>query len=140
MMKSYTIGENEYHVPLLNVNQNVEIAKILRACGLAGGNFSLEQMLDVITEKDELQHFLATILVPVNGKFDKANLAERMRDAGELDSETMVEVIESFFASNESWIKKLEAIFLKRFPALATNNNGTLSTEPMPPETVKKNF
>lgn len=115
--KQFKIGDKNFFVPLLNVNQDVEIAKILQRCGVLSGDFSAEKIIAAITEHDELHHFLATILVPVNGKFEKDKLGERMAEVGELDSDMMVEVIQDFFGKNGSWAKKLESIFEQQFPS-----------------------
>lgn len=134
-VKRYKLGEQEFFVALLNVNQDVEIARILRRCGVLSGEFTADTVIAAVTEHDELHHFLATILVPVNGKFEKDKLVERMQLVGELDSEMMVEVIQDFFGKNGSWAKKLEGIFEQQFPSRKAP-----MPEPTPPATTMKNF
>lgn len=118
--RRYTVSGNEFHVPPLTVAQNIELARILRAVGIADGNFSLERFLDAIIENNELANFLATVMVPANGKFERDKIAERAALLGDLPAEQMVEVLEDFFGKNEPWMKRLEDIFRKYFPGMIT--------------------
>jgi len=114
MSKRWKLGEKEYIVEELEISQDQEIMKLLRACGVTDlSNLNADTILYALGEKELLQKFFALVLVPVNGAFDKAAVPELETHTAKMKNTTALEVAEDFFGRNKSFFNKLEGYFQK---------------------------